>query len=483
MQKKIIIFSVLVVFLFVIKIFLQINNIIVYFGDLIDIKVNGYSLTPKYDINNIFYDAVTLNTKSSNELDLVSSKKSHLYKIKLKKLSKNKSIKVLSLWDKKLYRIRTLPHDFPKYELEVEDEVQNANERYLFVTPMTVVPSPEYRSDSYAIAFKTNGDVVFYHQHPAKYYAMMNFQKLHTSDGKVRYAINVEDPDASCIYFFDCEVFLFDENFKLIKKIRFPNGLNSGGHLFKLFDDNHYILSVNPYEFKYVEHFKKNIALIESYFSEIKDNKELVSFDSGYYPEFLNKYNLINNPEIFPFAETVHINSILIDPSDNNFLVSFAFISSVVKIDRQTGKILWILGGPADMFGLSKEQKFILQHSLSFSHDGYLTVFDNHMDLLFINNVGKDFIKSPSRIQKFKLDEKNLKVVDYQEYKLDTLVPFQGSAYETDKDVYVVSYGRRDYPESFSVEEINTNKKAKILSLKIPEYDTSYAAYIYDSLD
>ena len=43
-------------------------------------------------------------------------------------------------------------------------------------------------------------------------------------------------------------------------------------------------------------------------------------------------------------------------------MCSFRNIDSILKIERGTGKILWILGGKGDHFGLTEEQKFSRQH-------------------------------------------------------------------------------------------------------------------------
>src|ERR1039458_9680485 len=52
----------------------------------------------------------------------------------------------------------------------------------------------------------------------------------------------------------------------------------------------------------------------------------------------------------------LHLNSIDIDPSDGNFILSFRHTSSIVKVDRHTAAILWTLGGTEDQYGLTSDE-------------------------------------------------------------------------------------------------------------------------------
>jgi hypothetical protein len=53
----------------------------------------------------------------------------------------------------------------------------------------------------------------------------------------------------------------------------------------------------------------------------------------------------------------LRLKSIDIDPSDSNLVVSFRHTSSIVKIDCNTGTILWTLGGKEDPFALTSDTK------------------------------------------------------------------------------------------------------------------------------
>lgn len=94
--------------------------------------------------------------------------------------------------------------------------------------------------------------------------------------------------------------------------------------------------------------------------------------------------------------ESAHANAIEPWP-DGNLLVSFRATSSIMKVERSSGKVLWRLGGrksdftfPADPMG-----GFSRQHDPRLSKDGTLMVFDN----------GNDHVPQASRVVRYRLDE------------------------------------------------------------------------------
>ena len=74
--------------------------------------------------------------------------------------------------------------------------------------------------------------------------------------------------------------------------------------------------------------------------------------------------------------DDVHLNSIEVD-SDGNLLVSARNTSAVYKIDRQTGVILWRLGGKRSDFTFGDGAAFSWQHDARRQPDGNLRIFDD----------------------------------------------------------------------------------------------------------
>jgi Arylsulfotransferase (ASST)/Ser-Thr-rich glycosyl-phosphatidyl-inositol-anchored membrane family/Divergent InlB B-repeat domain len=78
-----------------------------------------------------------------------------------------------------------------------------------------------------------------------------------------------------------------------------------------------------------------------------------------------------------------HMNAVSIDPIDNNLLVSLRTTSEIVKINRQTGEVVWRLGGKANQFTFVGEHEenapyyTVGQHDIHRLANGNLLFFDN----------------------------------------------------------------------------------------------------------
>ena len=71
-----------------------------------------------------------------------------------------------------------------------------------------------------------------------------------------------------------------------------------------------------------------------------------------------------------------HINSIDVDP-DGNLLISSRNTFAVYKVDRETGEIIWRLGGKKSDFDIASGTETRYQHDARRQPDGTITIFDN----------------------------------------------------------------------------------------------------------
>ena len=71
-----------------------------------------------------------------------------------------------------------------------------------------------------------------------------------------------------------------------------------------------------------------------------------------------------------------HINSIDID-FDGNFLISAKGTSAVYNLDRESGEVLWRLGGKESDFDMGPGTRTVSQHDARHQEDGTITIFDN----------------------------------------------------------------------------------------------------------
>jgi hypothetical protein len=76
-------------------------------------------------------------------------------------------------------------------------------------------------------------------------------------------------------------------------------------------------------------------------------------------------------------ADYFHLNSVGVD-TDGHLLVSARHTSAVYKVHRQSGVVLWRLGGKRSDFTIVPGAEFSFQHDVRRHADGTLTIFDNN---------------------------------------------------------------------------------------------------------
>ena len=117
-------------------------------------------------------------------------------------------------------------------------------------------------------------------------------------------------------------------------------------HEFKLLENGHAILLAKTYrtvDLSQIIEGGSPSAQIEDYIiQEIDQNKNIVfEWNSADY------FELADAPHIdltSQFIKYVHTNAVEID-TDGHFLLSSRHMDEITKIDRQTGDIIWRIGG------------------------------------------------------------------------------------------------------------------------------------------
>ena len=490
MKKTLInIFIISLIFLLSFLTYLKTQNIIICFNKIEKIFINGSQI--KKETSNLtenIYEAEMLNSEKTNIIKLFySNKKNKIIKKKIKKLNKNHFLRIYSLNDNKLYKIRTLPNDFPEFTLEKE---RGYTEGYLFSSIM--VPIYDFKSNkpiteqtsAFSFGFILdikNDKIVFYVKSKNN---ITNLQKNFTKSKKVFYSYNVEPAQNFEVFCPLCNSFgvLLDDNFQRYKKIyRYPRG-NLDPHFLYFIDDNHYIFSTIHSDEMYIRPFKKKMRSLINAIQEVKDDKLLFEHSLEEFNKNFEKYNLWNAKEK-EYVDFTHINSLIVDPKDNNLIISCGTISTIAKLERNTGKILWRLGGNSDDFGLSPNEKPIMQHSLSLSNDGYLTLLNNNNYFWLNKEHYKNFHPGESEILQFNLDENNLKVIDFRKYLINESIYAQGSAYNITDNRFLIAHGI--FKQETVISELDVKENKKYMQVKLPkgsQYDC-YNAYIYKTLD
>jgi hypothetical protein len=107
-----------------------------------------------------------------------------------------------------------------------------------------------------------------------------------------------------------------------------------------------------------------------------------------------------------------HINSIDVD-HDDNLLISARETSAVYKIDRNSGEVIWRLGGKKSDFEMAEGTRFAFQHDARRQPDSTISVFDNG-SLVFDNGVPKAVEESRAIV--LDVDERKMRASLVREY-------------------------------------------------------------------
>lgn len=292
-----------------------------------------------------------------------------------------------------------LPTDFPAYKVEATDPTPG-------LVCLTPNPATGNRA-SYLLVTDERGTLKHYRRLPNLGF---DLHRVHAPDGAARYAyLQVEGPQVAGVWSYSGSVQLLDDDFQDLKALRLlPNrgheALPADLHAFVYLDDEHYILTA--YRAQRVQDVPgregRGTEVATAVIQEVDHGRVVFEWDSADFPAFYAS-SVDGNAwaDVAPPADYMHMNSVAIDPADGNLVVSFRHQDQVVKLDRQTGAIVWKLGGAGSDFPLSAEQRFSHQHDAQPHADGTLTLFDNG------NASGR------TRLLTFRLSEGTKAVTDF----------------------------------------------------------------------
>lgn len=218
---------------------------------------------------------------------------------------------------------------------------------------------------------------------------------------------------------------IFDTSYSEVATVEAGNGYELDAHEFQLTD--------------------KGTALLISYFPVPWDLSELGGLENGIVEDnVVQEVDIETGAVLFewhtlgsiPLGESYrpaptdpkqmhdpwHLNSVTLD-DDGDFIVSARHTSALYKIDRETGDIVWRLGGKESDFALEPGARFNLQHDARVREDGAITLFDNVSE-----DVPADGQRS--RALALELDEQAMtaSVAQWWEHPRDVLSGTQGSA-------------------------------------------------------
>jgi Arylsulfotransferase (ASST) len=176
--------------------------------------------------------------------------------------------------------------------------------------------------------------------------------------------------------------YILDDSYHIIATVRAGNGLNEDAHEFLLTPQGTALVTIYDVVTADLSSVggSKNATVWEGSIQEIDvaTGKVIfewyslgkVGFDESYWPL----------PESAGTAwDYIHINGIALD-DDGNLLLSARHTSTVYKLDRHTGEVIWRLGGKRSDFRFGPDAAFSFQHNAVATGSNTIRIFDNEVN-------------------------------------------------------------------------------------------------------
>src|SRR5215213_3584097 len=211
------------------------------------------------------------------------------------------------------------------------------------------------------------------------------------------------------------EYVIFDQSYREIARISAGNGYYGDHHEFLISPQDTALILIYspvPWDLSSIGGLK-NGRVWQGIVQEldIESGKVLFEWHSIEHVGLDESYATVSQ-DGRPGLDYFHANSIEVD-HDNNLLVSARQTFAVYKIDRNTGEIIWRLGGKKSDFEMGPGTRFAFQHDARRQSDGTITIFDNGTTVIH-NSLPKAIEESRAIV--LELDEQKMKATLLREY-------------------------------------------------------------------
>lgn len=253
-----------------------------------------------------------------------------------------------------------LPVDYPMISITLP--ATSTNEGYIFLSNLS-----DYHS-YLLILDPTSGDPVYY-------------QRMEPS----RKTLDFKRQPNGLLTYYDSLYGVFyamDDTYKIVRTYAAGNGYRADHHDLQVLPDGHYLLFIwdwRTMDLSKVVPGGKPKALVVGLIVQELDASDLVVFEWRSWDHIA-----ITETTEDLTAQRVnytHGNAIERD-YDGNILISARNLDQIIKLNRQTGEMMWRLGGQKNDFTLLDDVQFFhRQHDIRRLPNGHITLFDNRSDL------------------------------------------------------------------------------------------------------
>jgi hypothetical protein len=171
---------------------------------------------------------------------------------------------------------------------------------------------------------------------------------------------------------------IYDQRYRPVRRVRAGNGFSADLHEFELTPQGTALLlsyarvrmDLRPYG------GSRDGTVVDGVVQEVDVATGLVLFEWHSVGNVSLRDSTAPAPKGGEAWDYMHLNSVALD-SAGDFIVSARRASTVYKIDRETARIAWRMGGKASTLKMGAGTSFHLQHDARPHPDGTITLFDN----------------------------------------------------------------------------------------------------------
>jgi len=264
-------------------------------------------------------------------------------------LKKNASPQLSNGQDPLIINGISVPSDFPEVEITIND---NPDTGLIFLTNIR-----------YSLIFDNDGNPVWYWPIVSE---PLNFKVQH---GLMTVNIWEDDIWGGAV--------AFDSTYTIVKKYQVPAGYWFDDHELKLLPNGNYLIIVNDEQQMDLTHLggQSDAWVLGNHVAEMDEEDNLVFFWRSW--DYFEVADAVHENPTWDFIDYIHMNSIDVD-LDGHIVISSRHLSEITKINRQTGQIIWRLGGENDYFKwVNDSYRNSYQHDVRVLPNGNYTLFDN----------------------------------------------------------------------------------------------------------
>ncbi len=292
-----------------------------------------------------------------------------------------------------------LPSDFPTFEVQTTGDTSAG----------TIFFSPTHFSsgDGYNVIVDNSGEIQYYKKITTG--APVDFKVL--PNGMLAYGVMYEYH--SFVGGGPTKFYMMDNTYTVVDSFEMGNGYIADSHEFQWLPNGHALMlayDLQPVDMSGIVPGGHPGALVAgSVVQELDADKNVVFQWRSW-----DHYNLTDSYQDLTQSmfDAIHINSIELD-HDGNLLISAMALAEITKVSRQTGEIIWRMGGKNNEFTFINESQenapiyFMWQHDVRRIDNGNITVFDD----------GDPELRPYTRVVEYQIDETGKTATNVWEYR------------------------------------------------------------------